>query len=452
VSIDTERCEIVDNTTQARRGGRVVVAEKTHSSGTTPEAVELRQRSVAGLNGLNFFVADMLTGFGPFVAVYLTANGWHPTDIGFALSVGTMAAIAGQVPAGMLVDAVSHRRLVTAAGIGAIVVSALMLAAFPRRWPVVGAEFLQGVAASVLTPGIAAITLTLSRSEKFAERLGSNVRFKALGSMLAALLMGYIGTYIAPGAIFYVSAVFGGIAIGCLLMISGVDVRNAPHRTEHATALPRHMRKGPLRRPQGLWRDPLLLTFASCLFMFQLSNAALLPFAISAIQSQGVKGTDILVSIALVVSQLVVAVISPRVGAAAQARGRKFILLVGFAALALRCVLLAIYSGPEAIVLYQVLDGISASVIGVMVPLVVSDITHRGGRFNLAMGLMGLAMSAGATLSTSVAGFVTQHLGTRIAFVFLAVAAGVGCLLVSLALPETRHARSARMADSTQIA
>jgi MFS family permease len=203
-----------------------------------------------------------------------------------------------------------------------------------------------------------------------------------------------------------------------------------------------------------LWRDPLLLTFACCLFMFQLSNAAVLPFAISAIQSQGVKDTDILVSIALVVSQLVAAVISPRVGAAAQARGRKFVLLAGFAALALRCALLAIYSGPKAIVLYQVLDGISASAIGVMVPLVVSDITHRGGRFNLAMGLMGLAMSAGATFSTSVAGFATEHLGIRIAFIFLAATAGTGCLLVSLALPETRdtHTRSTRMADAKQTA
>jgi MFS family permease len=248
--------------------------------------------------------------------------------------------------------------------------------------------------------------------------------------------------------------VFGGIALGCLLMISGVDVRNAPHRTEHPTALPRHMHKAPLRRPHELWRDPLLLIFASCLFMFQLSNAAVLPFAISAIQSQEVKDTDILVSIALVVSQSVAAVISPRVGVAAQVRGRKFVLLTGFVALALRCVLLAIYSGPEAIVLYQVLDGISASAIGVMVPLVVSDITHRGGRFNLAMGLMGLAMTAGASFSTLVAGFVTEHLGTRIAFVFLAAMASTGCLLVSFALPETRHTHTRRthMADVKQTA
>ena len=344
---------------------------------------------MAGLNGLNFFVADMLTGFGPFVTVYLTANGWHPTDIGFALSVGTIAAVAGQVPAGMLVDAVPLRRLVTAAGIAAVVVSALMLGSFPQYWPVVGAEFLLGVAACLLTPAIAAMTLTLSRSEKFAERLGGNVRFKAFGSMLAALLMGYIGTYVGPGAVFYVSAVFGGFALGCLLMISGVDIRNAPHRTQHPTALPKHARKEPLRRRRELWRDPLLLTFAGCVFMFQLSNAAVLPFAVSA--TPGSAGdTDILVSIALVVSPGGGSGHLPRLGTAAQSRGRKYILLGGFVALTLRCLLLSIHNGQVAIVLFRVLDGIITSAIGVMVPLIVSDITHRGGRFNLAMGLVGL--------------------------------------------------------------
>ena len=400
-------------------------------------AAELKRRSLAGLNGLNFFVADMLTGFGPFVTVYLTANGWHPTDIGFVLSLGSMAAIAGQVPAGLLVDAVPLKRLITAAGVGVIIVAALVLATFPWQWPVMVAELLLGVSASLLTPAIAAMTLALSRSDKFAERLGGNVRFKALGSMLTALLMGYIGTHIAPGAVFYVSALFGGMALGCLLMISGVDIMNAPHRTSHPTAWPKHARKGPLRRRRDLWRDPLLLTFAACAFMFQLSNAAILPFAVAAIQADGLKNTDTLVSIALVVSQGVAALIAPRLGGLAQVRGRKLVLLVGFVALAVRCLVLAINASAASIVACQLLDGISASTVGVMVPLVVADITHRGGRFNLAMGLVGLAMTAGATFSTTIAGFVTEHWGARVAFICLTLVAVCGCLLVRFVLSET---------------
>jgi MFS family permease len=416
--------------------------EKEPKGATRPDTTELKRRSAVGLNGLNFFVADMLTGFGPFVTIYLAANGWHPTDIGFALSVGTMAAVAGQVPAGMLVDAVPLKRLITAVGIAAIIISALVLGTYPAHWAVWGAEILQGGSASLLTPAIAAMTLALSKSDKFAERLGGNVRFKALGSMLATLLMGYIGTHIAPGAVFYVAAAFGGIALGCLLMISGVDIRNAPQRTTHPTAWPRHALKEPMRRRRELWRDPLLLTFAGCAFMFQLSNAAVLPFAVSAVKDQGVTNSDMLVSIALIVSLAVVAIISPRLGRFAQSRGRKFIVLAGFVALALRCLLLSIHNGQAAIILSQVLDGISASAIGVMVPLIVSDITHRGGRFNLAMGLVGLAMTAGATLSTTITGFLIEHLGTQIAFLALAGTAGLGFVLVLVALPETAKAQA----------
>jgi MFS family permease len=171
--------------------------------------------------------------------------------------------------------------------------------------------------------------------------------------------------------------------------------------------------------------------------MFQLSNAAVLPFAVSAIENQGMMGGDMLVSIALIVSLMVVAIISPKLGAFAEARGRRFTLLLGFAALALRCVMLSVYNGQIAIVLLQVLDGISASAIGVMVPLIVSDITHRGGRFNFAMGLVGLGMTAGATVSTTFAGFIIQHSNTSFAFLCLAGAAGLGSLLVLMALPET---------------
>ncbi len=144
-----------------------------------------------------------------------------------------------------------------------------------------------------------------------------------------------------------------------------------------------------MRRQRDLWRDPLLLTFAACAFMFQLSNDAVLPFAVTAIQVVGLKDTDTLVSVALVVSQGVAALIAPRLGGLAQARGRKLVLLMGFVALAVRCLVLATNGIAASIVACQVLDGISASTVGVVVPLVVADITHRGGRFNLAMGVGG---------------------------------------------------------------
>src|SRR5579863_9830075 len=81
-----------------------------------------------GLDWLNLFVANIQTGFGPFIAVYLTTRGWTQTSIGVALSLGTVTAMASQVPAGAVVDAVSHKHTVAALSIAAFMVSALLFA------------------------------------------------------------------------------------------------------------------------------------------------------------------------------------------------------------------------------------------------------------------------------------------------------------------------------------
>ena len=66
-------------------------------------------RSLRALDWLNFFVANVQTGFGPFIASYLAANKWTQGEIGLMLSVGTISAMASQLPAGALVDAIRSK-------------------------------------------------------------------------------------------------------------------------------------------------------------------------------------------------------------------------------------------------------------------------------------------------------------------------------------------------------
>ena len=54
-------------------------------------------RSQRALDLLNFFVADVQTGFGPFVAVYLTMHKWTQVQIGFALTLSTIVALISHV-------------------------------------------------------------------------------------------------------------------------------------------------------------------------------------------------------------------------------------------------------------------------------------------------------------------------------------------------------------------
>jgi hypothetical protein len=64
----------------------------------------ISRQSRHGLDGLNFFLADIQTGFGAFVAFYLAELGWSQGKIGIALSTGTIAGLIANIPSGALVD------------------------------------------------------------------------------------------------------------------------------------------------------------------------------------------------------------------------------------------------------------------------------------------------------------------------------------------------------------
>ena len=142
--------------------------------GAPPDRAGLR-----ALDWLNFFVANLQTGFGPFIAVYLTTQKWTQGEIGVALSVGSAATLLAQVPAGALVDAMPRKRLAAALALALVGLSAALLAVWPERLPVMLEEALHGFASCVLVPAIAAITLNRVGRRAFAERLGRNARFAA---------------------------------------------------------------------------------------------------------------------------------------------------------------------------------------------------------------------------------------------------------------------------------
>jgi MFS family permease len=138
------------------------------------------------------------------------------------------------------------------------------------------------------------------------------------------------------------------------------------------------------------------------------------------------------------VPQLVVAAVSHWVGHHAQLWGRRPFLLMAFAALPIRGLLFAFVTDPYLLVAVQVLDGITASALGIMVPLMVADITRGSGRFNLAQGIVGTAVGIGASISPVLSGYLSDNFGAPVAFLGLAVIAAVALLAVWALMPETR--------------
>lgn len=387
-------------------------------------------RSYRALDLLNFFIADVQTGFGPFIAVYLTVSKWTQIEIGFALTLGTITALVSQIPAGALVDALHRKRAAAAFGILSITGSALLLALFPLKLPVYVAEILHGFASCIITPAVAAISLRLVGHAALGERLGRNARFASIGNGLAAAVMGAAGSYISDSAVFWLTAVLG---VPALIALS--FVQPAGHETRERTARPLQW-KG-LR---DLVEDRRLMVFFACALLFHLSNAGMLPLAGGEATKQAGSVANLIIAACIVAPQAVVALLSPWAGRAAQERGRRFVLMVGWGALPVRGVLLALLPSPYMLIAIQTLSGISAAVFGVMLPLIAADLTRGTGRFNLCMGVIGLAVFIGASLSTTLAGWMADALGESAAFMGLALAGALGTALVWLAMPETRDA------------
>jgi len=390
-------------------------------------------RSLRGLDWFIFFVADVQTGFGPFVSVYLTAQHWTQIDIGLILSAAGFVSLIGQMPGGALVDAARSERFVAAIAIAAICISALGYAALPIFPLVLSASILHALASCLLGPAMAAISLGLVGHAAIGERLGRNARFASVGNGLAAAAMGACGYLLSARAVFIVTVLLLGPALMALRMIAPAEID--PERAHGAPPVKRHR---PRTKPGALMQNRPLLIFAGCLLLFHLANAAMLPLMGSALTMRSSRWATLLIAACIVVPQMLVAAASPWVGARAQIWGRRPLLLIGFAALPLRGILFAVVSSPLPLVVVQLLDGVTAAVFAVMVPLVVADLTRGTGHFNLGQGIVGTFIGIGASISSTLAGFLSDRFGMPWAFAGLAAIALGGLIAVWSLMPETR--------------
>lgn len=201
------------------------IAQTSQPNGTpspTPSHASRR-----GLDWFVFFVADVQTGFGSFVAVYLTAQKWTQVDIGLVLTIGSLVGLAGQIPGGAIVDAARSTRRAAALAVMALGASAFALAAWPIFIVVLGSRIAQAGATCVLGPAMAAISLGLVGRDAIGERLGRNASFASVGTGLAAAGMGASGYYLSNQAVFFVAAVMVVPALIALFQIKSSEIDSA---------------------------------------------------------------------------------------------------------------------------------------------------------------------------------------------------------------------------------
>lgn len=393
------------------------------------------RESLRGLDWFIFFLADVQTGFGPFIAVYLTTEKWTQGEIGLVLSIGGMVALIGQMPGGAIVDAARSERLVAGLAVATIGACALGYAAWPIFPVVVAAATLHAAASCVLGPAIAAISLGLVGPLAIGERFGRNARYASLGNGVAAAVMGTCGYLLSSRSVFLVTFL---LAIPTLLALGRIREREIDAARAHGSAV-REVSDASATSVLSLLRQRPLLIFAGSVLLLQLANAAMLPLMAGVVTTRSSQWAPVLIAACIIVPQAIVALTSPSVGRKAQLWGRRPLLLLGFAALAVRGLLFATVSDPYLLVAVQVFDGITAAVFSVMVPLIVADVAFGSGHFNLAQGIVGTATGIGASLSTVLAGYVSDKFGSSTAFTGLAAVAAAGLAMVWFVMPETRR-------------
>jgi MFS family permease len=250
--------------------------------------------------------------------------------------------------------------------------------------------------------------------------------------------MGTCGYLLSSRSVFLVAFV---LAIPTLLALARIREREIDVACAHGAVPPTapHAKSTSIL---ALLRQRTLLVFAGCIMLLQLANAAMLPLMAGVVTTRSSKWATVLIAACIIVPQAIVALTSPSVGRKAQAWGRRPLLLIGFAALALRGVMFAMVHDPYLLVVVQVLDGITAAVMSVMIPLIVADVAFGSGHFNLAQGVVGTATGIGASLSTVLAGYISDTLGSNVAFLGLAAVAAAGLASIWFVMPETRPAQA----------
>jgi MFS family permease len=389
------------------------------------------------LDALNFLLADVRGGLGPYVSVFLLSQAhWDPATIGAVLTASGLIGISLHAPVGALIDTTRHKRGLLVVGIAALAASALVIAHAPTLPVVLTADIAMAVLGAVFAPTVAALTVGLVRHEELAARLGRNAAFDRIGNIFIAGVAGLVGWAVSQRAIFYLTPLFGLVTASVVLSIPADAIDHERARGLDETQARRH------EAPAG-WRALLrhgLLVLAASLALFHFANAPLVPLLAQKLALAHPAAATMLLSAGIITAQLVSIPTALLVGARADRWGRKPLLLMAFAALPLRGLFYTLSDHPVWLIGVQVLDGVSLGVLDALLALVLADVMRGTGRYNAARGVVGTVQGVGGSLSNAVAGWLVVRGGYDTAFLALSATALMAFLLVLLAMPETREA------------
>jgi MFS family permease len=376
------------------------------------------------LLAVNFFMADMQSGIGPFLGVFLLEHGWASGTIGTAMTIGNIAGMLITTPVGGLIDTSQHKRVwVIVPGIAVVAASSTILI-WQSFWAVAASQVATAIAGAAIVPAVTGVTLGMVGQKGFNRQNGRNQASNHAGNMVGAALSGWLGWQLGYLSVFVLSAVFGIITIACVLLISPAAI---DHRAARGSK-----EDDPDHQPSGLTvllRHKALLVLALAMAAFQLGNAAIVPlYGMSAVTGAKANGPSFVATI-IVIAQGVMVIASLVAMQVAEKRNYWLIILGSFMVLPLRGVLAYFLNGWWGVVPVEILDGIGIGLQSVAVPGMVARSLYGTGRVNLAQGAVITIQGAGAAVSPALGGWIAQSIGYSPTFLVLG---GFGLLAVAV--------------------
>ena len=376
-------------------------------------------RAKGALQALNFFMADMQAGIGPFLGVFLQQRGWATGPIGTVMTVGGVAGMLMTVPAGAFIDHTEKKRLVViVTGICTVMASFLILLS-QSGWVVTVSQVATAIAGAAIGPAVTGMTLGVVRQKGFNAQNGRNQAWNHAGNMVGAGLSGWLGWKFGMPAIFYLAAVFGVLAIISVLMIPEAAIDHQAARGLEKDGDDKGTDAGKAEGLRALLKNKPMLILAAALACFHLGNGAMLPLYGLAVVGAGKGNPALFTATTVVVAQAVMIVASLVAMRLSAGRGYWLVLLISFAALPLRGFLAGTFIEHWGVWPVQALDGIGAGLQSVAVPGLVACLLAGTGRVNVGQGAVMTVQGIGASLSPAIGGWIAQGLGYQTAFYIL---------------------------------
>lgn len=390
------------------------------------------------LDRLNFFLADVRGGLGPYIGVFLfTEAHWSQASIGAVLTISGLVGIAAHPAVGAFIDRSNAKRELLVASSFVLCACGLAIIHAPIAPVVIVSDVVMATLGAVFAPTVAAITLGLYGREALAERLGRNAAFDRAGNIFIAGVAGLVGVLASQTAPFYLAPIFAALAAR-----AAFDIR--------ATAIDHRRARGledvdPENPPRpGRLRDLLsyrtLIVYAAAAALFNFANAPTLSLIAQRLASENPGLESGVTSAAIILAQLSTIAMALLVERA-DVIGRKPLIVLAFVALFARDLACVFAETPLPLLAAQLLDGVGGGLFDALLPLVLADIMRGTGHYSLARGGLGFVQGVGGATSLSVAGFIVTGAGYAAGFLTLALVALAGLALVLVAMPETRPKR-----------